>query len=317
MTAERPILAIEAGGTKTEAMLARPDGTVLARARGGPGNLQTRGVEGLFLVLRELLSDLADQVGREFLDRVETVSLGVAGADSDSDDSRVREAVLSAGVNATVIVASDARATLAGACGAEGVLVIAGTGSIAIGRNAEGQERRAGGWGHAFGDEGSGYDLGRQALNYTTRVLDGRAHRSLLAERVLESLGVGLGSGARAALLGLIGQVEAIARLAPVVLSAAEARDPFARGIVDAAARALAEMVSAVASPLGFGASRFPIALYGGLMSNGRFYTERFQEIVRLLWPRAEVRLAPQDAGLRGAFELALAAAGRKAGSRG
>ncbi|MBI3893958.1 MAG: hypothetical protein HY303_20760 [Candidatus Wallbacteria bacterium] len=317
MKPERPILAIEAGGTKTEALLAKADGTLLARSRCGPGNLHTVGPDGLARVLSELLGDLTGQAGRQALRRVQTVSLAVAGADGETDEDQVREAARSAGLDCRILVTSDARATLVGACGTEGLLVIAGTGSIAVGRNSSGQERRAGGWGHTFGDEGSGYDLGRQALQHTTRVIDGRAHRGLLAEKVLEALGVPAGGNARAALLCLTGQVEAIARLAPVVLAAAEARDPVARGIVDAAARSLVEMVSAVASPLGFGAARFPIAIYGGLMANGRLYTERFQEIVRLLWPRAEVRLAPADAGLRGAFELALAAPPRKGTSRG
>lgn len=303
MTASRLILAIEGGGTKTDALLVSPEGQELARARGGPGNLHSVGPVGLTRLFEELLGKLGVRLELR-PGEVGVVSLAMAGVDSEAEQDAVQEAVRAAGLKAPVVVNSDARATLLGACGPAGLLVIAGTGSIAFGRNAEGREKRAGGWGHAFGDEGSAYDLGRRALAFTCRVVDGRSHPGPLSNRVLSALGVTRGVDPRPAILCLLGQVRTIAALAPVVLETALENDPVARGIVDTAARQLLDMVDAVATPLGFDDGPFTMALHGGLLARGKFYSRRFEEMVQLLWPQAELRHTPEDAGLRGAAEL-------------
>jgi N-acetylglucosamine kinase-like BadF-type ATPase len=303
MTASRLILAIEGGGTKTDVLLVTAEGQELGRARGGPGNLHSVGPVGLSRLFEELLGKLGSRRAVR-PNEVSVVSLAMAGVDSEAEQDSVREAVLAAGLKAPVVVNSDARATLLGACGPAGLLVIAGTGSIAFGRNSEGREKRAGGWGHAFGDEGSAYDLGRRALAFACRVVDGRSHPGALSDRVLAALGVTAGTPPRPAILCLLGQVRTIAALAPVVLETAQENDPVARGIVDTAARQLLDMVDAVATPLGFDDGPFAMALHGGLLARGKFYSRRFEEMVHLLWPQADVRHTTEDAGLLGAAEL-------------
>jgi N-acetylglucosamine kinase-like BadF-type ATPase len=148
------VLGIDAGGTKTVCQLADDTGEVLAEARRGGANLQAAGE----LEVEKVLHDVMEEAIGDHDVVPAAICLGIAGVDRPDDARVVRGLMKRIGYKARVLVVNDALIALeAGAPETAGVVVIAGTGSIAYGRNERGQAARAGGWGYMLGDEGSGY----------------------------------------------------------------------------------------------------------------------------------------------------------------
>ncbi len=151
-----------------------------------------------------------------------------------------------------------------------GIGVIAGTGSIAVGRTADGRTARAGGWGHLIGDEGSAYAVVLDALRLVARRADGRdplpAGRDELTERLCAALGVTQGSEIVASIYSPEFDRARMASLAPEVLAACVASPEAARRLLAPAGAALAEMVVAVARSLGWFSGVLPLAAAGGFL---------------------------------------------------
>jgi N-acetylglucosamine kinase-like BadF-type ATPase len=195
--------------------------------------------------------------------RRDVAALVVASRGIWTASERARQARRLRGLAGRVVVLSDAQAALLGALGTEpGLLVLAGTGSIVVGRSRNGRWARAGGLGPLLGDEGSGFWLGRQWLRLTTQGEDVMPARRLV--RAPDA-------------------VARIAALAPVVLRRARRGDRRARAIVAAAHTHLAAFAVSVARQLGL---RAPVAVSwaGSLMGDDAF--------------RAGVRRALSRAGL-------------------
>jgi N-acetylglucosamine kinase-like BadF-type ATPase len=156
-----------------------------------------------------------------------------------------------------------------------GVAVISGTGSIALGRDVQGTLVRVGGWGHLLGDEGSGFAIGRDALQCAVRAADGRGPATGLLESILSRWQL-------SAPESLIERVyptfdkTAIAALAPLVLTLARAGEPVACRIEARAANELALAVMAVARRLSFAAGSLPVAFGGGVL----LHEERLRALV-------------------------------------
>lgn len=127
--------------------------------------------------------------------------------------------------------------------GGSGILILAGTGSMAWARDEAGASHRTGGWGEIVGDEGSGYWIGRQVLGAVSKSIDGRAEPTGLVAGVFNLLGLDLGDKVNQ-LEGWAAELSEprtqIAALAPVVLNLAEHGDVTAQAIADAAADELA-----------------------------------------------------------------------------
>src|SRR3982750_1433252 len=181
------VLGIDAGGTKTVCQLADGTGSVLAETRRGGANLQAAGELEVEKVLHEVMEEaLAD---RDVVPGA--ICLGIAGVDRPDDARVVRGIMKRIGYKAKVLVVNDALVALeAGAPGAPGIVLIAGTGSIAYGRNEHNQAARAGGWGYMLGDEGSGYWIGRAGLRAGLREADRRGPATRLTGLLLNYYGV-------------------------------------------------------------------------------------------------------------------------------
>ena len=170
---QRFFLGIDGGGTKTVGLLAHRAGRILAKAESGASNYHAVGEEETKQVLSDVVSQLiadADAVLESC-----TCCLGLAVVASSVDKEIIGRICDEIGLPENRILTHDARIALIG--GAEklsGVIIIAGTGSIVYGINTAGQEAQAGGWGHLLGDEGSGHDIARRALQAVVRAADGR-----------------------------------------------------------------------------------------------------------------------------------------------
>ena len=222
------LLAVDGGGTKTEFALMEPDGKIVRRVSLGPSNYQNIGADAARNVLRDGLSQVAEEARGELLG----ACLGLAGLDT-AQDERIYSAMvgdLFGDAAAKVRIENDCFIALhCGTLGAAGIAIIAGTGSMAIGMNEAGERARSGGWGYRFGDEGSGYYIGYQALVRAVRARDGRAPETQLAALIEEKVGMPL--------FDLVVRYtaedpgpDAVGALAPLVTEAALAGDEVAPG---------------------------------------------------------------------------------------
>lgn len=297
------VLGIDAGGTKTVCQLADETGEVLAEARRGGANLQAIGE----FEVEKVLHDVMEEAIGDLDIRPAAVCLGIAGVDRPDDARVVRGIMKRIGYKAKLLVVNDALVALeAGAPGQPGVVVIAGTGSIAYGRNDHNQAARAGGWGYMLGDEGSGYWIGRAALRAVLRESDRRGPATQLTGLLLNYYGV-------AKAQDLIHQVyhgtlrpSAIASLAQCVQGAFTDGDPVAIGILRGSADQLESSALSVAKRLDLVGSEFPFVLSGGIFRAVPWLEEELSRRLPLASPRSRTILLNVEPAA-GAVRLALA----------
>ncbi|MEX2271320.1 MAG: BadF/BadG/BcrA/BcrD ATPase family protein [Vicinamibacterales bacterium] len=259
------VLGIDAGGTKTVCQLADENGRIIAESRGPGANLQAAGELAVEKTLHNLM-DEAMAAQAEANARVDAICVGMAGVDRPSDAQVVRGIMRRIGGAAKVLIVNDALVALeAGAPGAAGVVVIAGTGSICYGRNDKGQAARAGGWGYVLGDEGSGYWIGRHALRAVVREADRRGPRTSLTPKALAHFGVDRPQD-------LIHEIYyggmkpgAIAALASAVQAAFVEGDAVAAGILEVGVRELVSSAASVVERLHLDQEPFTFVLSGGI----------------------------------------------------
>jgi N-acetylglucosamine kinase-like BadF-type ATPase len=299
------VLGIDAGGTKTVCQLAGDNGELLSEARGGGANLQALGELEVEKVLHDVMEDAIGDLDA----RPAAICLGIAGVDRPDDLRLIRGIMKRIGHKAKVLVVNDALVALeAGAPERPGVVVIAGTGSIAYGRNERNQAARAGGWGYMLGDEGSGYWIGRAALRAVLRESDRRGPATQLTGRLLDYYGVSRAQD-------LIHQVyhgtlrpAAIASLAQCVQGAFTDGDAVAIGILRGSVDQLESSALSVARRLEIVGSDFPFVLSGGIFRAVPWLEEELARRLPLASPRSRTILLNVEPA-SGAVRLALAEA--------
>ncbi len=303
---ERYVLGIDGGGSRTRCMIANLSGRLIARGNGGPSNPLTVGIDVAVNSILKAVDKASRRCGiRHFL----AACMGVAGTDRPSGRGALRSRLSNLNIGKLRIV-SDAVAALAGATGCRpGVVVVAGTGSIALGINEGGETARAGGWGWRLGDEGSGYDIGRRALTAALRAYDGRISNTSLTKKVRSALGLGDLSELidHTYMSGM--EIMDIADLSTLVGEAASEGDGEAIKILEEAGRELGIAALSVIRRLRLSGG-FTIALTGGVFTLGETLRASFEEVVRrraseccIIQPRFEpavgaVLLALQELGV-------------------
>ena len=199
------------------------------------------------------------------------VGFGIAGFGEEAEvAAHIREGVERVSAGRPHIIVNDGEAALAASLAlGDGIAIISGTGSIAFGTCA-GREGRCGGWGYQVGDEGSGWWIGKRLLEAFSRECDGRALRGAVRDVVMGELGLteefDIIGYARDVLADDRTKVAALGRLAA---RAAEAGDPEAQGIYEAAARKLAELAAVLARDLFGGAGPVDVTYVGGTFKTG------------------------------------------------
>jgi N-acetylglucosamine kinase-like BadF-type ATPase len=280
----RYVLGLDAGGTKTVALLAGEDGVVLGEARAGGANLHTHGE----LEVEKVLHDVMDRAagGRP----VAAVCLGMAGVDRPQDEALIRGILRRLGHRDAVRVANDAViALVAGAPERIGLVILAGTGSIAYGADLQGRTARSGGLGWILADEGSAQWLGREALRAAVRAADGRGPQTPLYALALEALKAEGVSDLVAAVYGQSARPSELGRLAWTVEAAATQGDEVASAILDQGASELALAARAVHERLVFPSGVVPVVLAGGAFRACPSLVSRLGACLDV--PRAEPRL--------------------------
>jgi N-acetylglucosamine kinase len=299
------VLGIDAGGTKTVCLLADDRGEVLAHARASGANLQ---VMGEFAVEKILHRVMDETLGERDI-KLAAICVGIAGVDRPRDAHTIKEIMRRIGQKTPTVVVNDALVALvAGAGHHPGVVVVAGTGSIAYGRDAEGRAARAGGWGYLLGDEGGGFWIGRAALSAVVRQFDHRGPATLLTDLVLAQMQLSTPAEVIHAIYDRGLQRHAIAGLAGVVQRAMEAGDAVAGEILDRAAIELAAAAASVVTRLGMRGDVFPTVLAGGMFRGIPSLVESVTTRLGEVAPRSEVRRLEIEPA-NGAVTLAIAAA--------
>ena len=288
------LIGVDGGGSRTTVAVSR-GGELIGRAE-GPGSAVRPG--------RALVSatTIADAVRRALSSAGvlagEVMVAGVAGAGRETEARELQQALRGEGVARTVVVTTDIAIALEGALGAgAGIVLSAGTGSIAIGRDATGAEYRAGGYGWQMGDEGSGYAIGRAALGAVSRAVDCRGAETRLADRLLAATRSDDFDGL-VRWTATAGPAE-VASLATHVLAESAAGDPVAAAIVHYAAEELAQLVGSVRKRIDD--TEVPVALSGGLLNDAAF---RAAVMDRLARQGVRVTEGPVDA-VAGALAMA------------
>lgn len=262
----KAVMGIDGGGTTVRAALYRADDlSPLGRGEAPGANPNVAGRAAAAAHIGAAVAAALHAAGVD-AGAVAAVGAGVAGTRHPELRAWVTGVLAELLPGARVVASTDYEIALAGAHGRrQGSLLLAGTGALAYGVNAAGESHLAGGWGYLLGDEGGGGWLGAAALRAVVRAVDGRGRETALVDAALGALGIADPYDLIPWLYGGEAPARALAGLAPLALSCAEAGDPVARSLVDAAAAELALAARAVRVRLGPTAAA--VAFTGGLLT--------------------------------------------------
>jgi len=307
------VIGIDGGGTKTAAVIADVEGNILARHTAGPSNVQIIGAEKAAGVIYSLIRDCCVSAGCT-PNNISGTTMGLAGAGRSDDQKRIAQALHRLTLTKKfrlkkVHIESDARIALEGAFnGDPGIVLIAGTGSIAVAKDEAGNIYRTGGWGRILGDEGSGYYIGKEGLKAVCRQYDGRSGPTLLTDSVAKKFRLKTPADIIAAVHN---EKFNIASLAPIVLDAAEMGDEASTAIIQQASDELTGLVRALMTKLennsaGHMDKRIPLSFIGGLIEGETPLTRALRREILASFPNAAI-VPPSAPPVVGAVLMALA----------
>ena len=264
--AEPLIIGVDGGASKTRAAVMSDAGRVLATATVESASAYHREPEEAAGIVAAAVRQALGQTGQG--GPAAALGAGLAGADDPVIRERLLRALTETRLAAVVTVDHDAAVALAGGNALQpGVVIVAGTGSVAFGVDAAGRRARAGGWGPLLDDEGSGYAIGRAVLRAAMRSHDGRGAPTALGEAVTRRFGLTSLEALKTAVRGI--GIHEVAAIAPLAVDAARAGDAAATALLARAAEGLAAMVAAVVRALDWQRAEFPLVLSGGVFAAG------------------------------------------------
>jgi glucosamine kinase len=298
------VAGVDGGGSKTRVILADANGNTLADVTGAGSAMRPGGGDHSSGIIAELVRQAMNEAGIN-AGRPRTIVAGVAGVGRPAENRALTVALEDHELADEVIVQGDGEIALTDAFGSgPGIILISGTGSIAYGRSPNRVLARCGGWGPAFGDEGSGAWIGRKALAIVASAADGREPQTALTGAVLTAAQVN--EAQELIPWGIAATPRELAALAPVVFNVASAGDVRANSLVGLAVEELVLHIRALAMSL-FGDERaaIPVAFSGGLLHKGSFIRKKLEQRLKSAVPGAQVRPI-EIVAARGAVKSAL-----------
>jgi glucosamine kinase len=306
-------LGIDGGGSKTTCVVG-DESSILATVTVGASNITRVGEAGAREVLQQAIRE-ACRAARINPQQVLRACVGAAGAGRSEIAGIVRNIVAEI-ISGEIEVVGDMEIALTAAFGAgPGVIVVAGTGSIAFGRDAQGRTARAGGWGFTVSDEGSAYWIGRAAVSVVLRAADqagderAENNQECPSARLFSELKTAWSVDSLDQLARTANRTADFAVLFPAVLAAAEAGDAVAREVIAQASGELAQLAGIVLRRLFSGQhssalSDVPMAMAGGVFRHAAMIRELFYNEVRAANPDVVLNLQVVDP-VHGALEMA------------
>ena len=291
----------DGGGSKTAAVCLDIKGGQLMREPFGPLNPNGANASVIEHTIQNALAAMNRLPGG--LSDCRHLTVGAAGVSNPKAAYLISSLIRKSGYTGPLDIVGDHEILLHGAVGREGAVLIAGTGSICIGRNASGRTHRSGGLGYLIGDEGSGYWIGLKILSAAARSLDGRGPETLMTPPLLEALQCGN-------LKDIIGRIydgdfdkSKIAALSRLLMDALAQNDGTALEIAKAAADELCLLAGTVIAPLSL--EDKCLALSGGLLSESSPLRLPVTERVQRSFPALQI-ISPRADAAQGAALMAL-----------
>lgn len=279
---QKYVLGIDGGGTKTICLLANESGVPIGRGIGGPSNPNIANPDEVEISLSQAIAGAVKPASLS-CSMITAVYAGIAGAGEEEKQNFLRNKILhiintlktDGNINeifATQVhieVNTDAVISLvAGTKKRYGVVAISGTGAIVYGETGDGRKARAGGWGNLFDNEGSGYVIGKMALQTILKSFDGRGPQTIIGRLILKEWNFNSSAELIRHILRKTPSVIDIAKLAQIVNIAARNEDTVALQILKHTGNELFSSVQAVTRELGLMKEKFPFVLTGGVLNN-------------------------------------------------
>lgn len=302
----RYVLGIDGGGTRTRAVILNEFGELIGTSLGGPSNYDDIGPDQTRNNLQETIKTAWEQaeVSQQPFD---AAFFGMAGVTSNEDRRIIREIAcgLDIAPNEVIGVHHDIRIALAGAlAGRSGLVLITGTGSACYGINEKGDDWRSGGWGQMLADEGSGYWLGRKAMQAAVQAADGRGAKTRLLDDVMKLLRLDHINDIMHRVYHIGLSRAETAGLAQLVMDAVRDGDVVAQSILTRGIDELALTVEAAARKLHM-LDTPEISMVGGLQNVVDIFVEPLQDAIRKRLPGCRI-IQPEYEPVIGACLLAL-----------
>lgn len=296
------IVGIDGGGTKTAITIGNDRGEICDQFVVGAINMNGGDRELIAQSFVEMFDHIKLCCGN--LASVSHIAIGAAGVSNPIVIAFLEEQVRLNGYDGQLTITGDQETALYGAQNAmKGIILIAGTGSICFGVNAEGEKHRTGGFGHLIDDEGSGYSIGRDLLSILVQVEDGRLADSIIPKMVYEQLELSTVQE----IIGFVYSKQTtkkdIAKLAPIMTLACEQGDPHALELAKRSADHLYKLIVPVVERLQLHDS--PIAIAGSVLQKSVFVREALERKLAKHYPNISLILPIHDAAY-GAVLLAL-----------
>jgi N-acetylglucosamine kinase-like BadF-type ATPase len=293
MSRRQLVLGVDGGGTKSIGLISDHLGNILARRVGEASNANVVGVDAAAQNLFQLITMCCEDI-RCQPDELRSIVFGLAGAGREEIRRGIQDTLEGLFVNQglklrPISIETDARVALEGAFdGGPGVVIIAGTGSIVIGKTQRGDVITVGGWGRLLGDEGSGYYIGREALKEVMLQYECRGNSGKLREILVGKYNW----SSREEIIGAVYQENFdVASIAPVVLEAAADHDVVSQNILQRAATQLVEQAQVVVMQLGIVRKVF-VAMCGSLIDHDTVYANALHIKLLKMLPQVDIRPA-------------------------
>jgi N-acetylglucosamine kinase-like BadF-type ATPase len=298
------LIGFDCGATKSECAAADINGNILHSITGGPANFLVIGADRASENILSLIKKCKEKLNFDY-DDIKSIIIGAAGAGRKEDAEKLQSSLISlASKNGITIksltVISDAQIALEGAFpNIPGSILIAGTGSIIYGKDKEGKIYRAGGFGRIIGDEGSGYSIGRKALQYIAKFYDGSGERSDIVSLISDKYKV---NSSEELIIKVYKENFDIASVAELVLHSANKGDLIAVTILEEETDELIQQLKALMKKMDV--DKLNVSFSGSLVLNKNVYSDMLVEKIKFYLPTVTIVKA-EYTPLEGAIHIA------------
>ncbi|MFH1196679.1 MAG: BadF/BadG/BcrA/BcrD ATPase family protein [bacterium] len=283
-------IGIDGGATESKCVVTDSGLKIIYSTKGGPTNFLIRGTDEVCDNIYELVKSCIENISITKNDSV-ILSIGTTGAGRKTDVDKLHSA-LTAFLQTkgyafeNILIESDVRIALEGAfTGGPGMLLIAGTGSIILGKDMNGSIHRAGGFGRFIGDEGSGYSIGRKGLQAVSKYFDGRGEDTLLVHLLVEQYNI---NDSASLIDSVYNKNFDIPSVTMLVVGAANKRDSVCMQILDDESDELILHVECLMKKLV--EENINLCLIGSLITNENYYSISFGEKLAEKYPLVKIK---------------------------
>lgn len=299
------VIGIDGGGTKSIINIADLNGNLILKNFGGSTNISSSSLIDVKNVLTDLVIK-STQMKKLTLNDCVSFCIGTAGIHGLKGKDDMTRMIKSIGIDGIIYVTNDAEIVLAAESGdVEGIVLIAGTGSIAYGIDKSGKSYRCGGWGHILGDEGSGYYIGLEGLKAAIKCYDLRGPYTELLPMIKQEMNIDNIEQIMDFIYKSDLKKSEIAYFAQIVDKAFELGDKKSREILLNASKELFDLVDAIIKKMKYKGRKTTVVANGSVLTKNDFVFNNLQDMLNKKYPFVVLKRLNKDAAY-GAVAIAL-----------